>query len=124
MWNHRRGTGQLWAGVILITVGVLFLLDNMHVLAFRWVFHDWWPMLLILIGVVQLATRGMRRLTGPLVLITLGVLFQGEIFHWWRFHELWPVLLIAIGASILMSRLRGPAEPQGDSSHFNTGEAK
>ena len=124
MWNHQRGTGTLLAGLILITLGVLFLLDNMHMLAFRWVFRDWWPMLLILIGVVQLLTRGMRRLVWPLVLITLGVLFQGEILYWWRFHELWPVILIAIGAGILVKRLREPAETHGDTQPLNAGEVK
>lgn len=38
-----------------------------------------------------------RGLMGPIVLITLGVLFTIAEFTRFRFHDLWPVLLIAIG---------------------------
>ncbi len=38
-----------------------------------------------------------RGLTGPAVLITLGVLFLLSEFHIARFHSTWPILLIVIG---------------------------
>ena len=39
-------------------------------------------------------TRGYM---GPVVLITLGVLFLLSEFTHWHFHQTWPILLIAIG---------------------------
>jgi hypothetical protein len=39
----------MMAPAVLITLGVLFLLDNMHVREF----HDTWPLLLIVIGIVK-----------------------------------------------------------------------
>lgn len=38
-----------------------------------------------------------RGYMGPVVLITLGVLFLLSEFTHWRFHQTWPILLIAIG---------------------------
>ncbi len=38
-----------------------------------------------------------RAYMGPVVLITLGVLFLISEFTHWHFHQTWPILLIAIG---------------------------
>ena len=44
-------------------------------------------------------TRRRGGLMGPVVLITLGVLFLAGQLNWeYSFWELWPVLLIVIGA--------------------------
>ena len=39
----------MMAPAVLITLGILFLLDNLDVRSF----HDTWPLLLIVIGIVQ-----------------------------------------------------------------------
>lgn len=44
-----------------------------------------------------------RGYTGPVVLITLGVLFLLSEFTHWHFHQTWPILLIAIGIVSVMS---------------------
>lgn len=38
-----------------------------------------------------------RGFMGPVIMITLGVLFLLSEFTHWRFHQTWPILLIAIG---------------------------
>jgi hypothetical protein len=43
-----------------------------------------------------------RGFLGPVVLITLGVLFLLSEFTHWRFHQTWPILLIAIGVVKVM----------------------
>lgn len=48
----------------------------------------------------------MRGLVGPVVLITLGVLFLADHFGWGlSFGKLWPVLLIVIGIVKLVEAL-------------------
>src|SRR5437867_10046801 len=47
---------NLFIGFILITFGVLFLLDNLGVADFGEMIHDYWPLILILWG-VSLLTR-------------------------------------------------------------------
>ena len=38
-----------------------------------------------------------RGFMGPVVLITIGVLFLLSEFTHWHFHQTWPILLIAVG---------------------------
>lgn len=49
------------APIILIVVGVLFLLNNMELLPIRQTLHKWWPLILIVIGVSLLFSRGSRK---------------------------------------------------------------
>ena len=44
-----------------------------------------------------------RGLMGPVVLVTLGVLFLLSEFHVASFHRTWPILLIAIGVVSVLS---------------------
>lgn len=44
-----------------------------------------------------------RAITGPVILITIGVLFAFDRFTDFRFTQTWPVLLIVIGLLKLLS---------------------
>ncbi len=47
-----------------------------------------------------------RSITGPVVLITIGVLFLLQMtYPGWGFDQTWPILLIAIGAVMLAQRM-------------------
>jgi Domain of unknown function (DUF5668) len=46
-----------------------------------------------------------RAVRGPLLLITLGLLFVGDYFGSVPFYRTWPVLLIVYGALKLLERL-------------------
>ena len=121
MSQPERSSGQLWAGLILITLGVLFLLDKFQVWAFRAIFREWWPSLLILLGVVQIIARQGRRWVGPLVLIAVGAILQVDrlnLFPWWSMGTMWPVILIAIGVGILLKRLQGRPDSWHDANRL------
>ena len=105
----RRGT--LVGPVILITVGVLFLLNNIgwdfpvaHVL------RTFWPLILVAVGLFHIAASfiGRGSLPAGIIVLTLGVLFSVQKFWGVRFHDTWPVLLIAIGAIGLLRAILGP----------------
>jgi hypothetical protein len=51
-----------WSGIILILVGVLLLANNFDMLALGWL-RQWWPAILIAVGVMSLVRpdRGRRR---------------------------------------------------------------
>jgi lia operon protein LiaF len=52
---------------MMILFGVLFLLDNLRVLDFGEVIHDFWPLILVAIGVKMLmARKGREPMTMPL----------------------------------------------------------
>ena len=48
----------------------------------------------------------MRAITGPVILITVGVLFTIDRFTGFSFHQTWPILLIVIGLLKLLGGRR------------------
>lgn len=57
----------------------------------------------------------MRAITGPIILITVGVLFTMERFSGISFGQTWPVLLIVIG----VLKLLGGRRPRGLNARGN-----
>jgi DUF4097 and DUF4098 domain-containing protein YvlB len=65
---YRRHRSRSIAGpIVLVAVGVAFLLGNMHVISpgrIAWLFATWWPLLLILLGVIRIVEYGVARSQG------------------------------------------------------------
>jgi hypothetical protein len=96
---------------ILIGLGVLFLLHTAGLFEFG--LDRFWPLILIFLGVWLFAkqwglisgTRALcqcqhcrtRRLTGPAMLVTLGVLFLLDSVSRVGFGRTWPAILLVIG---------------------------
>ena len=57
MSNPRSRDGRMTWGLIIVSFGVLFLLDNLHVLDFGDFISDYWPLILVLIGVRMIISR-------------------------------------------------------------------
>jgi predicted membrane protein len=105
-----RPSGQATIGLIAIVFGVLFLLDNLNYVDI----HParFWPLILIVYGLVRLLLPGTPRngrLWGGIVLL-VGCLF---LLHTLDisdigFRELWPLLLVIVGASLIWGRGRYP----------------
>ena len=100
-------------GSIIVTVGVLFLLDNLGILRFQdaW---QYWPVILIVIGVVRLAdAHGPSAIIWGAVIAGIGGLLLADnlnlIYFDWRM--VWPILLIAWGLIILLRQLGMPWGP-------------
>ncbi len=111
--------------IVLILLGVLFLL---HTLGFGLGLDRFWPLILIFVGGWMLARNwglaGLccsgcqcarcrtRRLMGPAMVLTIGVLFLLQNLHVDDLHfgRTWPVILLVIGAVKL---LQGSASVEG-----------
>ena len=65
---YRRYRRRSMAGpIILIGVGVCFLLANMHIISaprIAWLFATWWPLLLILLGLIRIIEYAVARSEG------------------------------------------------------------
>ncbi len=106
-YTHR--TGLFWP-LILISIGVLFLLNNLGFI--RGDVWDslvkYWPVILIIIG-LDSAYKG-EGIVGAVVMLSVGCVFllanlgYLAINAWEVIIRLWPVLLIAIGLDILVGR--------------------
>lgn len=95
-------------GLILIVAGAVLLVAD-----FRDLVHDWWPMMLVAIGVPMLFRRD--RLWSGLWLIAIGAWFQAVRLHLFdlTFRNSWPLLLIVGGAGIALRAVFDAVSPVG-----------
>lgn len=108
MSQRGRYFGATVAGLLLIALGAVWVMHNLDMLDFR--LKEWWPLILIAIGLVHMANS--RRLTEPgsWILLLLGGVFlltTNDILEWNEVWKYWPVILIIIGLSIVFGRHGG-----------------
>ena len=105
-----RSNGRLWFGLIVLTVGVLFTLDNLGLLdASEYI--KWWPLLIIAGGIARIVrSPNSSGLIGGLIVVFIGVLLLDNMTNIipGRMWSYWPVLLILFGASIVVRAWQGP----------------
>ena len=107
--GHGRVGAGLFFGGLIIALGVLFLANNLGVVNFDGSIFQWWPVILIAVGVWLLISSGFRRLVAPLALIAIGAIFLLEKLGLSiELVRYWPVLLIIIGAVVLSRVIRSP----------------
>ena len=103
-WRHS--SERFVPAIVLISVGAIFLLNNLHIVAVHQIVL-YWPTILIAVGVMQLidsafpagrAAGGVLAGAGAILLArNLGYL---DI----AFHDLWPLILIGVGVLMLLNR--------------------
>jgi hypothetical protein len=115
--GERVDTAKVPIGaVVLIGLGVLFLLHTVGLFEFG--LHRFWPLILIALGCWTFAknwgliesNRRMcycercrtRKLMGPAMLVTIGVLFLLDSAGRIGFDRTWPAILLVIGIVKLM----------------------
>ena len=114
----ERSSHRTWIGILLVVIGFLFLMDTLDFLHVGRVFGDWWPLILIVIGLTKL--RGYDK-TGGAFLFVLGIAFLSaslDIINWGSILRFWPLILIAIGISMVMkARTWTESEKTGTKVH-------
>jgi hypothetical protein len=107
---------RLVPALVLIAVGGIFLLSNLHLMRVRDIW-EYWPVIPMVIGVFRLAdaTDARDRTSGG-ILLAVGSIFlannMGLIpFNVW---DLWPLVIIGAGVYMLVDRTTGPRIPFGD----------
>src|SRR5690242_9868836 len=56
-WEERYSLGPIIPGIILVALGALFLLNNLHIIQVR-EFFRYWPVILIALGLARLLDSG------------------------------------------------------------------
>lgn len=111
----EKRTGSLIAGLVLITLGTLFLLDRADVLDFSDVIRHYWPLFVIGAGVTRLLSgeiwNGLWMLAAGswMQLVTLGMFGL-------TWGSSWPILLIVLGAGMIVRALFAAAGRDARSS--------
>ncbi len=86
-----RSKNVFW-GVILVTIGVLFILRNMGVIFFNWwSILNLWPVFLIVLGISLLPIKGLVRIFLAFLVIVLSLIFISNTsyfrYNHWEPHE-------------------------------------
>jgi predicted membrane protein len=98
------------AGIVLIAIGTLFLLDHMGILEAGHLFR-FWPLIIIVVGLVKFFNEQSR--VGGAIVIVVGVVLQLATLGIMRLSwgTLWPVILIVVGLAMVWSRFEMPKFP-------------
>lgn len=115
--SSRFGEGRSFGAVFLITVGAILLLSHY---GFRWNADIWdfWPVILILVGISRLTRYSYRHhpMEG-IIWILLGLFLLGGNFDLYHVDSrlIWPLILIAVGVLLLSRRAHTmPASHDGE----------
>src|SRR5262249_59232228 len=106
-----RLTGRMLFGLILVTLGLLWTLENLGVPGIDEVFR-WSPVLLVAYGLVRITgVDGTRRVGSGLVFTLAGAWMLARNLHWVNISvwALWPVWMILVGGMLVWRSMRGPA---------------
>ncbi len=102
-YTHRRSNGTLVAGIILISIGFLFILQNFDLIYIGSIWQHW-PLVFAVIGIVKVFTMENRKQFGEAIWwIFLGAWLYVSIRNVYglTFSDTWPAMVIAWGVSII-----------------------
>lgn len=100
---------QVMLGLGVIALGLLFLLDNLGIIEARQAWN-FWPVLVIIVGVVNLfdaKTPNQRLMFGLIILFGVVLTLSRMGFAIFTVRTFWPVLLIVLGGSVVYKALHG-----------------
>ncbi|MGD9345419.1 MAG: DUF5668 domain-containing protein [Candidatus Aminicenantes bacterium] len=107
----RDYQGRVFAGILIIVIGVIFLLGSLDRIDVGDLLSEYWPLILVAIGLWHILAHNFRQVGTGLILIVVGSVFM--LIKWgilgtsfWSVF--WPVLIIAAGLWILLKpRFKG-----------------
>ena len=115
-----QGAGRLIFGAVVLSIGVLWTLDNLGLVDSDMILR-WWPAAIVAFGVTKLFGFGTARsaMTGGFFTVVGLVILGAELDFYdlniWRLW--WPTLMMFIGGSILLRAIKGP----GNAPQFGDG---
>lgn len=100
-------SNRIWLGVVFLIFGIGLFMHQMNVIDFFRVLSVWWPLILIIIGIIQLVQRNhSATVSGFFFLIIGGAFLLNDFVHINLMVYIWPVLLIFIGIVIIFTRIK------------------
>ena len=119
MRGRRNAAGAgIFGGLVFLTLGVILLLGNLDLFPVQPVLSQWWPAILILVGIKHLlAWNGRNAWIGASFWIGTGLLFLSSTLGYLSVgiaSLLWPVMLIWFGVFTFIGR--GCERPMGGRS--------
>jgi predicted membrane protein len=98
-----RNASRLFAGLVILTLGLLALLDNFGIVHIDSIWR-FWPLVLVAVGLAKLiGPRGFQTHFGGFILLIVGVWLLLENIGVWHHSliEIWPVFVVLIGVRLI-----------------------
>ncbi len=103
---------RIFAGLGVILLGGLLLLETLNIAGFNNLLATWWPLFVIGAGILVLLNNTKSYLWA-LLLVGFGVSYQLDVFNIIDFNPwqiFWPAMIIVIGLSIIFRQSSGNAK--------------
>lgn len=104
--SESGASERLVPAIVLISIGAIFLLSNLHIVYFReWL--RYWPAILVAVGIVKLVdSQDTGGRVGGGILVGAGAILLGRELGFIdvRLWDLWPLVLIALGIGMLFGK--------------------
>jgi len=109
--------GALTGGIVMITLGVLFLLSKLEIADLHDVIRRYWPVIIIIVGATKLFSR--ETIWGGLWLIAVGGCLQISHLRLFglTYRSSWPLLLIVLGAGMVLRTFVDSMFPRREERH-------
>ncbi len=92
---------RMWIGVILIIIGAMILFDNLDLIEFGDIIGNWWPLVVIIVGIFKLNEPNKNSAIFLLIAGFVLLMMTLDIIEFHDILQFWPVALILIGLSLL-----------------------
>lgn len=99
-------SGRVWLGFLFLLFGLGLLLHQVDVIDLSQLLSDGWPLILIIIGMIQLINRKHTSPISGLLFLIIGLLFL--VNQWLSFDLtafIWPLIFIFIGFIFIFTRV-------------------
>lgn len=102
----NNSLSRIITGTLITLIGLGFLLEAFNLVDVSGIFWTWWPILIIISGVIMVINDAKNYLWS-LIVIAVGLVVQLRVLELvevepWRLF--WPAVLVGIGISILIQR--------------------
>lgn len=101
-------SGKNTIGIILIILGLGFFLQQAEIIEFKEIIENYWPLVLVIMGCIQLLRRNVS-FVGGIIMILIGGLLQANISDSLPANltgYIWPSILILVGLRFVFSSNR------------------
>jgi len=112
-YRQRQPAVQVALGLMIAILGVLFTLDNLHILRAR-DYLQFWPIVFVTIGLAQIAqSKSSGRVISGSIWIAIGGLMLANRLGVLRVNiwAYWPLLLVVVGARIFWRAYQADSPP-------------
>lgn len=100
-------SGRVWLGLLFLLFGVSFFLHQADIIDSWQLLSAWWPLLFIIVGIIQLINRTNSSVISGFVFLLVGIFFfvnQWFDMNWIPY--LWPLIFIFVGIVIIFTRVK------------------